>query len=83
MDQRRGSRLYGKRVRDRLKGNERPVKSPSAPDQLQWYLDRFELFERSLNGETTSPVHQVRRAAIARFAEVGLPASRDEEWRHG
>jgi len=47
----------------------------------EWYRERFDLFERSLNGETASPLHGYRREAIAWFEERGFPTTRDEEWR--
>lgn len=51
-------------------------------DRKDWYLSTFEGFEKRLNGKSTSPVHALRRAAIARFAELGFPTTRDEEWRY-
>jgi Fe-S cluster assembly protein SufD len=45
------------------------------------YLASFSQFEKSLNGESTSDLHALRRAAIHRFAQTGFPTSRDEEWR--
>ncbi len=50
-------------------------------DQKDRYLSAFEGFERCLNGKSASPLHAVRRAAIARFAELGFPTTRDEAWR--
>ena len=47
-----------------------------------WYLSNFEIFEKSLNGEASSHLHGIRRAAIARFAEVGFPTTRNEEWKY-
>ena len=47
----------------------------------RWYRSRFDQFEKTLNGEASSPVHQLRRAAIARLGELGFPTTRDEEWR--
>lgn len=49
--------------------------------QNDWYLSRFTAFEESLNGESSSPVHAIRRAAIQRFGELGFPTTRHEEWR--
>src|SRR5258707_13761825 len=46
------------------------------------YIANFESFEKSLNGEASSQVHAIRRAAIARFAELGFPTTRDEEWKY-
>ncbi|MEE3258908.1 MAG: Fe-S cluster assembly protein SufD [Candidatus Latescibacterota bacterium] len=45
-----------------------------------WYPSRFEAFEQSLNGETQSPVHQLRRTSIERFRAAGFPTTKDEEW---
>ena len=45
------------------------------------FLASFDLFERSLNGETSQPLHETRRRAIAEFEKIGLPSGRDEEWR--
>jgi Fe-S cluster assembly protein SufD len=47
----------------------------------EWYTQRFDLFERSLNGESKSELHAIRRKAIEKFAELGFPTTRDEEWR--
>jgi Fe-S cluster assembly protein SufD len=49
--------------------------------KTEWYLKNFELFERSLNGESASEIHTMRRAAIATFADLGFPTAKNEEWR--
>ncbi len=46
-----------------------------------WFLEHFEQLEKSLNGESKSKVHSIRKSALARFKEVGFPGLRDEEWR--
>ena len=51
-------------------------------DRKDWYLSSFEGFEKSLNGASKSPVHQIRRAAIDCFARSGFPTTRDEAWKH-
>jgi Fe-S cluster assembly protein SufD len=45
------------------------------------YLAAFERAERELAASGTPAVHRLRKAAAARFAEMGLPGPRDEEWR--
>jgi Fe-S cluster assembly protein SufD len=50
-------------------------------DQTGWYLSAFEAFEKTLNGESKSPLHTLRRSAINHFASVGFPTTRHEEWR--
>lgn len=46
-----------------------------------WYQSNFEMFEKTLNGESNSSVHALRRNAIARFSEMGFPTAKNEEWR--
>src|SRR5262249_29820558 len=45
------------------------------------YLAAFERMERDLSAFGTPAVHRLRKAAAARFAELGFPGPRDEEWR--
>ena len=54
------------------------IPSPGA----QWYVTNFERFEKSLNGEAASFVHEIRKSAIAQFAKLGFPTTRDEEWKY-
>ncbi|MGH7412517.1 MAG: Fe-S cluster assembly protein SufD [Candidatus Methylomirabilis sp.] len=46
------------------------------------YLSDFEQFERNGAREGPSWIRQIRRSAIARFAELGFPTTRLEEWKH-
>jgi Fe-S cluster assembly protein SufD len=45
------------------------------------YLAAFERLERELAAAGTPALHRLRKAAAARFAELGFPGPRDEEWR--
>jgi Fe-S cluster assembly protein SufD len=45
------------------------------------YLAAFERMERELANSGSPAVHRLRKAAAARFSELGLPGPRDEEWR--
>jgi Fe-S cluster assembly protein SufD len=45
------------------------------------YLAAFERMERELAASGTPAMHRLRKAAAARFAELGFPGPRDEEWR--
>jgi Fe-S cluster assembly protein SufD len=47
-------------------------------EQPNHYLSEFERFEKQPAGPALQRLH---RAAIARFAELGFPDPRDEEWR--
>lgn len=42
---------------------------------------QFEAFEKQLNGQSKSAVHQVRKAAMAQLQTAGLPAAKDEEYK--
>jgi len=46
-----------------------------------WYRSRFETWEKTLNGSSATALHSIRRAALARFDELGFPTTRHEEWR--
>jgi Fe-S cluster assembly protein SufD len=50
--------------------------------ELDRYLADFERFEK--NGWTGGPswVHQIRKAAISGFAELGFPTTQHEEWKY-
>jgi Fe-S cluster assembly protein SufD len=45
------------------------------------YLTAFERRERELAASGTPAVHRLRKAAMARFVEMGFPGPKDEEWR--
>ena len=45
------------------------------------YLESFARFEKATAGNGQEWLRPVRRAAIARFAELGFPTTRDEDWR--
>ena len=47
-----------------------------------FYLARFASIEQGLADDGRSWTSEIRRAAIARFAALGFPTTRDEEWRY-
>jgi Fe-S cluster assembly protein SufD len=49
---------------------------------INWTQNQFQLWESSLNGKTALPFHRVRKDAIAKFAELGIPTTRHEEWKY-
>ncbi len=51
-------------------------------DFKNWYLENFKTYENSLNGESTKPIHRLRKEAIHNFAELNFPTTRDEEWKY-
>ncbi|HEX9829672.1 MAG TPA: Fe-S cluster assembly protein SufD [Bacteroidota bacterium] len=46
------------------------------------FLSHFEQFEKSLNGDASSHLHAIRKAAIAKFTELGFPTTKHEEWKY-
>lgn len=51
-------------------------------DNRSPFLANFEQLEATLNGDASTGIHQIRRAGIERFNQLGLPTNRDEEWRY-
>jgi len=52
------------------------------PDEIKkQYLENFQVFENSLNGEKERPFHNLRKEAIESFSNLNFPAAKDEEWR--
>ena len=45
------------------------------------YFSSFERLEKKLAGDGGSRLHQIRRAAIDRFAALGFPTTQKEAWR--
>jgi Fe-S cluster assembly protein SufD len=48
---------------------------------INWHTDGFAELERTLNGESRTPLHALRRDALARFSALGFPTTELEEWR--
>lgn len=48
-------------------------------DQL---LTAFRTNEELMNGERKAPIHQLRRAALKQFEQLGFPTLRHEEWKY-
>ena len=54
----------------------------SGKSTKDWYLASFEVLEKNLNGDASSDIQKIRKAAIIRFAELGFPTTRVEEWKY-
>jgi len=54
----------------------------STNQAVDCYLSHFEAFERTLNGESQSSLHQLRRAAMGKLSDSGFPTTRHEEWKY-
>jgi Fe-S cluster assembly protein SufD len=67
--------------------NEQPQKSVGEQAQAQQTFQQklireFVMLENALNGQAKSAIHAVRKRALARFAELGFPTVRHEEWKY-
>lgn len=51
-------------------------------DAADSYLSAFAELEREAASRGPAWVHAIRKQAIARFAELGFPSTRLEDWRH-
>ncbi len=58
-----------------------PQNSPVLPFRDRLLAD-FRASEERMNGETKSPLHQVRRAALQTFENLGFPTIKHEEWKY-
>jgi Fe-S cluster assembly protein SufD len=45
-------------------------------------VGEFARVEGALNGQAKTPVHAIRKQAMKRFAELGFPTVRHEEWKY-
>ena len=57
---------------------------PEMPDirrNIDWALSSFERWEKSMNGDSRTGLHGIRKAALRTFAERGFPTTKEEEWR--
>src|SRR2546423_2601833 len=52
-----------------------------APREMDPYLEKFQYFEKAGPGKHPSWLFSIRKAALARFAELGFPTLKDEDWR--
>ena len=48
----------------------------------EFYIDSFQKFEKKLNGESKSFLHEIRRQAVAQLAELTFPSTKNEEWKY-
>jgi Fe-S cluster assembly protein SufD len=55
--------------------------APATTDRRDWYLSLHEEFERGLDGPSAD-LRPLRRQALERFAQLGFPTTRDEQWRY-
>ncbi len=51
-------------------------------ERQSMYLDQFERFERGGDGAGPAWLLPIRKAAFARFTELGFPTAKHEEWRY-
>lgn len=47
-----------------------------------WYIENFDKFESSLNGQAKTELHQLRKNAFEQFLSEGFPTTNLEEWKY-
>ncbi|RJP61742.1 MAG: Fe-S cluster assembly protein SufD [Ignavibacteriales bacterium] len=50
-------------------------------ENKNWYEEIFDKFERSLNGQSQTQLHQFRKTAFEQFINEGFPTTELEEWK--
>lgn len=50
-------------------------------EQQNIYVDQFDQLKQKLAGNDLSWLRQIRQSSIAKFADLGFPTLRNEEWR--
>ena len=50
--------------------------------ETDWLKNSFQDFEKNLNGQKTSSIHQIRKEAFSKFEKLGLPSSNTEDWKY-
>ncbi len=51
-------------------------------DAKERFVAEFNAFETRLNGQRHAAFHATRRAALAKFNELGFPTTRHEDWKY-
>ncbi len=51
-------------------------------DIKKYFINQFDEFEKSLNGEKSSDFHKIRKDAISKLAGLSVPTQKDEEWKY-
>jgi Fe-S cluster assembly protein SufD len=52
------------------------------PDLKEKIISYFHLLEQSINGKSTSALHEGRKLAISAFEKQGFPNQKNEEWKY-
>jgi Fe-S cluster assembly protein SufD len=58
------------------------VSAPPVTEEKDLYRTAFDDFARRLEGSEPAWLAAIRTAAMARFAELGFPKPRDEDWKY-
>lgn len=56
--------------------------SNKVKEYTNWYETKFQKFENSLNGQSNSIIHKIRKTAMVQFLEAGFPTTKNEDWKY-
>jgi Fe-S cluster assembly protein SufD len=48
----------------------------------EWYVSSFKKIEESLNGQSKSPFHELRKNALSKFEQFDFPTTKNEDWKY-
>ena len=51
-------------------------------DFKERYMSQFQNYENTLNGQTKTFLHELRKSAIASLNEMSFPTQKVEEWKY-
>lgn len=51
-------------------------------NSIEWYLSSFKTFEKKLNGESKSFLHDIRKTALRELEGMNFPTQHNEEWKY-
>ncbi|MFT6814448.1 MAG: Fe-S cluster assembly protein SufD [Sphingobacteriales bacterium] len=46
------------------------------------FIDQFDALEKQLNGQSSKPIHSIRKEALADFSKLGIPTKKNEQYKY-
>lgn len=58
------------------------MSNTESQNNKEWYVSNFKSFEKKLNGQSKSFLHEIRKDALKQLAEFDFPTNKNEEWKY-